>query len=68
MGWEVKNDMSGQSQDVLGACKVKIRKYLPGYWLGTFPRICGLTTCSINQFELFSSKMVKLDYGGGSQK
>ena len=30
MGWEVKNDMSGQSKDALRVCDVKIRKSLMG--------------------------------------
>ena len=30
LGWEVKNDMSGQSKDALGVCNVKIRKSLLG--------------------------------------
>ena len=27
LGWEVKNDVSGQSQDVLRVCNVNIRKW-----------------------------------------
>ena len=34
MGWEVKNDMSGQSKDALRVCNVKIRKFLLGPKLG----------------------------------
>ena len=30
LGWEVKNDMSGQSKDALGVCNVKIKKSLTG--------------------------------------
>ena len=30
MGWEVKNDMSGQSKAALKVCNVKIRKSLLG--------------------------------------
>ena len=30
LGWEVKNDVSGQSQDVLRICYVNIRKSLLG--------------------------------------
>ena len=30
LGWEVKNDVSGQSQDVLRVCNVNIRKSLLG--------------------------------------
>ena len=35
MGWEVKNDMSGQSKDALSVCNVKIRKSLLGRKWGT---------------------------------
>ena len=31
MGWEVKSDMSGQSNDCLWVCNVKIKKF---YWGG----------------------------------
>ena len=30
LGWEVKNDVSGQSQDVLRVCNVNIRNSLLG--------------------------------------
>ena len=30
LSWEVKNDVSGQSQDVLRVCNVNIRKSLLG--------------------------------------
>ena len=30
LGWEVKNNVSGQSKDVLRVCNVKIRKSLLG--------------------------------------
>ena len=31
MGWEVKIDMSGQSNDCLRLCKVKMKKFLTGH-------------------------------------
>ena len=30
MGWEVKIDMSGQSNGCLRVCNVKMKKFLPG--------------------------------------
>ena len=35
LGWEVKNDMSGQSKYALGVCNVKIRKSLTVLKRGT---------------------------------
>ena len=54
MGWEVKIDMSGQSNDCLRVCNVKMKKILQGQKWGTFPRMYGLQGCSVNQFEFFS--------------
>ena len=34
LGWEVKNDMSGQSKEALRVCNVKIRKSLTGAEMG----------------------------------
>ena len=61
MGWEVKIDMSGQSNDCLWVCNVKMKKFLPGRKWGTFPRIFGFWGRSIERFELIFSKMLKLD-------
>ena len=61
MGWEVKIDMSGQSNDYLWVCNVKMEKILPGQKQGTFPRIFGFWGCSVEWFELIFSKMLKLD-------
>ena len=61
MGWEVKIDMSGQSNDCLRVCNVKMKKFLLGRKQGTFPRIFGFQGCSIKWFELIFSKMLKLD-------
>ena len=35
MGWEVKIDMSGQSNDCLRVCNVKMKKFLMGQKWGT---------------------------------
>ena len=35
MGWEVKIDMSGQSNDCLRVCNVKMKKFLMGQKQGT---------------------------------
>ena len=35
LGWEVKNDVSGQSKDALWVCNVKIKKTLLGQKQGT---------------------------------
>ena len=61
MGREVKNDMSGQSKDALRVCNVKIRKFLLGPKWGTSSWLFQLTAPSVEQFELFFSKMVKLE-------
>ena len=53
MGWEVKINMSGQSNDCLGVCNVKMKKILSGWKWGTFPRIFGFWGCSVKQFESF---------------
>ena len=60
MGWEVKIDMSGQSNDCLRVCNVKMNKFLLGQKRGTFPRIFGFRGCSVKWFELIFSKMLKL--------
>ena len=39
MGWEVKIDMSGQSNDCLEVCNVKMKKFLLGQKRGTFLRM-----------------------------
>ena len=39
MGWEVKIDMNGQSNDCLRVCNVKMKKKLPGQKQGTFLRM-----------------------------
>ena len=61
MGWEVKIDMSAQSNDCLWVCNVKMKKFLPGQKRGTFLSIFGFWGHSIKQFEYFFSKMLKLD-------
>ena len=61
MGWEVKIDMSGQSNDCLRVCNVKMKNFLLGWKRGTFPRIFGFRGCSVKWFELIFSKILKLD-------
>ena len=61
MGWEVKIDMSGQSNDCLWVCNIKMKKILLGRKRGTFPRIIGFWGHSVKRFELIFSKMLKLD-------
>ena len=53
MGWEVKIDMSGQSNGCLRVCNVKMKNFLPGQKWGTSPRMYGLWGCSIDRFEFF---------------
>ena len=53
MGWEVKIDMSGQSNDCLRVCNVKMKIFLMRQKRGTFPRMHGLQDCSIDRFEFF---------------
>ena len=61
LGQEAKNDMSGQSKYALRLCNVKIRKSLTGAKRGTSLWLFGLAAPSVEQFELFFSKMVKLE-------
>ena len=53
MGWEVKINMSGQSNDCLWVCNVKMKKILSGQKQGTFPRIFGFQGHSVKRFESF---------------
>ena len=50
-GWEVKIDMSGQSNDCLWVYNVKMKKFLLGQKWGTFLRI--FQGRSIKGFESF---------------
>ena len=52
-GWEVKIDMSGQSNDCLWVCNVKMKKFLPGAETGHIPWIFGFWGRSIERFESF---------------
>ena len=61
MGWEVKIDMGGQSNDYLWVCNVKMKTFLPGQKRGTFLSIFGFRGHSVKRFELIFSKMLKLD-------
>ena len=51
MGWEVKIDMSGLSNDCLWVCNVKMKNFLPGQKRGTFPLIFGFRGHSVKRFE-----------------
>ena len=53
MGWEVKIDMSGQSNDCLWVCNVKMKKFLPGQKRSTFLSIFGFRGRSIERFGNF---------------
>ena len=53
MGWEVKIDISGQSNGCLRVCNVKMKNFLPGWKRGTSLRMYGLWGCSIDRFENF---------------
>ena len=53
MGWEVKIDMSGQSNGCLRICNVKMKKILPGRKQGTSLRMYGLRGFRVDQFENF---------------
>ena len=46
-------DMSGQSNDCLWVCNVKMKNFLPGQKQGTFPRIFWFQGCSVERFENF---------------
>ena len=53
--------MSGQSKGALGMCNVKIRKSLMGAKWNTSLWLFALAAPSVEQFELFFLKMVKLE-------
>ena len=53
MGWEVKIDMSGQSEDCLWVCNVKMKKFLPGRKRDTFLWIFGFQGSSVERFKNF---------------
>ena len=61
MGWEVKIDISGQYNDCLRVCNVKMKKFLLEQKRGTFLRMYGFQGFSVKWFELIFSKMLKLD-------
>ena len=61
VGWVVKNDMSDQSKDASRVCNVKIRKSWLGPKRGTSSWLFWLVAPSVERFELFFSKMVKLE-------
>ena len=53
MGWEVKIDMSGQSEDCLWVCNVKMKQNLLGRKRDTFSMIFGFQGRSVERFENF---------------
>ena len=53
MGWEVKIDMSGQSEHCLWVCNVKMKKILSGRKRGAFLWIFGFRGSSVERFENF---------------
>ena len=53
LGWKVNAHVSGQSNDCLRLCNVKMKKILLGQKRGTFPCMYGLRGPSINRFEFF---------------
>ena len=53
LGWEVKNDVSGQSQDVLRVCNVNIRKSLLGQKQSTCSWPFWLAAPSVKWSEFF---------------
>ena len=56
MGWEVKIDMSGQSNGCLRVCDVKMKKFLPGQKRGTFLRIYRLRPVASSDLNYFFQK------------
>ena len=61
MGWEVTINMSGQSNDCLKVCNVKMKIFLPGWKWGIFLRIRRLQPVALSNLNFFFSKMLKLD-------
>ena len=61
MGWEVKIDMSGLSNDCLWVCNVKMKKNFTGAETGHISENFQVWGCGIKRFELIFSKMLKLD-------
>ena len=61
MGWEVKIDMIGQSNDCLRVSNVKMKKNLLGQKQGTFLRIYRLRPVVSRDLNYFFSKILKLN-------
>ena len=53
MGCEIKIDMSGQFNDCLWVCNVKMKKNLLGWKQGTFPSIFGFWAVASSILNLF---------------
>ena len=56
MGWEVKIDMSGQSDGCLRVCNVKMKKFLLGRKQGTSSRMYGLRPVASSNLNYFFQK------------
>ena len=56
MGWEVKSDMSGQSNGCLRVCNVKMKKFILGQKRGTFLRIYRLWPVASSDLNTFFQK------------
>ena len=54
MGWEVKIDMSGQSEDCLWVCNVKMKKILPGGNGEHFRGFLGFRAVALSDLKIFS--------------
>ena len=59
IGSELKNDMSGQSNDSLRLCNVKMRKCLLGHKLGTFPSMHGLQSVVSSDLNNFFTSALR---------
>ena len=59
MGWEIKIDMSGQSNDCLRLCNVKMKKIYQGQNISQ--EFTGYRAIVSNNLNYFFSKMLKLD-------
>ena len=53
--------MSGQSNECLRVCNVKMKKKFTGAETGHISDNLQVTACSVKRFELFFSNMLKLD-------
>ena len=54
MGWEVKIDMSGQSNDCLWVCNVKMKKFYQGGNGAHFGEFLGFGAIALSDLKIFS--------------